>query len=167
MIFLIIILILFFFVFLHLKNKKFNFNQNIYLPYIKKDYLMTKAEMSFFRVLESVIESEYYIVPQLTISKIVLTTAKGKNYYSYLSKINKKTVDFVLFDKKSFSPVMVIELDDNSHLEERRKQRDLFVDNVMKEIGLEIIHIKAAYNYNLEEVRDLIFQKNNINEDNS
>lgn len=127
------------------------------LAYRKKEHLMTKAELEFFHVLELVIKNQYYIVPQLPISKIVLTVARGKDYYTYSNKIDRKTVDFVLFDKRSFSPVMVIELDDNSHNNENRKTRDTFVDNIMKNIDLKIIHIKTAYTYNPEELSNIIF----------
>lgn len=127
------------------------------LTYRKKEYLMTKAEIEFFRILELVVKNQYYIVPQLPISKIALPMAKGKDYYTHFNKIDRKTVDFVLFDKQSFSPVVVIELDDSSHNNEKRRTRDSFVDNVMKNIGLKIVHIKTAYTYNLEEIANLIF----------
>lgn len=126
------------------------------LAYRKRGYLMTKAELEFFHVLESIVKNQYYIVPQLPISKIVLTVARGKDYYTYLNKIDRKTVDFVLFDKQSFSPIMVIELDDSSHDNENRRIRDDFVDNVMKNVGLKIIHVKTAAIYNPEGLSDLI-----------
>jgi len=140
-------------------------NKRTALVYKKRDYLMTKAELEFFRVLESIIKNQYYIIPQLSISKIAAVT-KGKNYHTYLNKIDRKTVDFVLFDKEYFSPIMVIELDDSSHNSENRRMRDDFVDNVMEKIGLKIIHIKTAYTYNEEELANLIFRiKNNNTEE--
>lgn len=142
--------------------------EKIAIAYRKKEHLMTKAELEFFRVLELVIKNQYYIVPQLPISKIATTIAKGKDYYTYLNKIDRKTVDFVLFDRQSFSPVMVIELDDSSHNDENRKIRDGFVDNVMKNIGLKIIHVKTSYAYSTEELNNLIFGlENNINAEQS
>jgi len=128
------------------------------LAYRKKEHLMTKAEIEFFRVLEPIVKNQYYIVPQLPVSKIALTVARGKDYYTYSNKIDRKTVDFVLFDKQSFSPIMVIELDDSSHDNENRRIRDNFVDNVMKSIGLKIVHIKTAYTYNTEELSRLVFE---------
>jgi hypothetical protein len=137
------------------------------LAYKKRDYLMTKAEIEFFHVLESIVRDQYYIVPQLPISKIALTVARGKDYYMYSNKIDRKTVDFVLFNKESFSPVMVIELDDSSHDNEKRRTRDNFVDDLMKNIGLKIVHIKTAYTYNPEEITNLIFgTENNKNKEN-
>lgn len=151
--FLIIITIVFFSRYLeYLVTKRKNA-----LAYKKKEHLMTEAEIEFFRVLELILKNQYYIVPQLPISKIALTVAKGKDYYTYSNKIDRKTVDFVLFDKQSFSPITVIELDDSSHDNENRRIRDNFVDDVMKNIGLKIIHIKTAYTYNPEELSRLIF----------
>ena len=47
-------------------------NKKTALAYKKKEHLMTKAELEFFRVLELVVKDQYYIVPQLPISKIYL-----------------------------------------------------------------------------------------------
>lgn len=132
-------------------------NQQVFSAYAKRKYLMTKAELEFFRVLESVVKNQYYIIPQVSISKIAMTVARGKDYYMYSNKIDRKTVDFVLFDKQYFSPIMVIELDDISHDNERRKTRDNFVDNVMENIGLKTVHVRTAYKYNVEELSNLVF----------
>jgi len=124
------------------------------LPYKKKEGLMTKAEKEFFDVLERVASNRYYIIPQVKISNLALVSGTV-NYKTYLNKIDRKTVDFVLFDKQ-FSPVMAIELDDSSHNNTSRRERDNFVDEVMNTIGLKIIHIKTAYTYNPEEINRLI-----------
>lgn len=126
------------------------------LPYKKKEYLMTKAEREFFDVLERVVTGRYYIVPQVKISNIAFVSS-GKNRQAYLNKIDRKTIDFVLFDKQ-FSPIIAIELDDSSHDNEDRKIRDGFVDKIMETIGLKIVHVKTASTYNLEELNDLIFK---------
>jgi len=126
------------------------------LPYKKREELMTRAEKEFFDVLERVVNNCYYIVPQVKISSIV-AVPNIKNYYHYLNKIDRKTIDFVLFDKKSFSPIMAIELDDSSHDKEERMKRDKFIDAVMNTVGLKITHIKVGPIYNQEEIKKHIF----------
>jgi hypothetical protein len=124
------------------------------LPYKKKEWLMTKAEIEFYNVLKQVAGDRYYIIPQVKISSLVYVSGT-KNYKTYLNKIDRKTIDFVLFNSQ-FSPIIAIELDDSSHNNLSRKERDDFVDKVMNAISLKIVHIKASYNYNLEEINKLI-----------
>lgn len=127
-----------------------------YLPYVKKYYLMTKAEHEFFKVLQEVVQDKYYIVPQLQLSKLIKVEKNKKWEYAYTNKIDRKSVDFVLFNKEYFTPYLVIELDDSSHLREDRQARDNFVDEVLNKAGIRIEHIKTSYNYNLNEVSDTI-----------
>ena len=137
-----------------LKNQNTKNTEN--LPYIKKDYLMTKAEHEFFKVLEQAVNAKYYIVPQVELSNLVKVEKDKKCEYYLINKIDRKSVDFVLFNKEYFTPFLVIELDDNSHLREDRKERDNFVDSVLNKVGIKIIHIKTAYNYNLSEIKELV-----------
>jgi very-short-patch-repair endonuclease len=65
-------------------------------------------------------------------------------------------VDFVLFNKEYFTPHLVIELDDSSHQRGYRRARDNFVDEVLNKVGIKIVHIKTAYQYNLDEISKLI-----------
>ena len=77
------------------------------LPYVKKEYLMTNAEREFFKVLHLAVQDKYYIVPQVQLSNLV-QVKKGEWDYKHKNKINLKSVDFVLFDKKYFTPQIVI-----------------------------------------------------------
>jgi hypothetical protein len=124
------------------------------LPYRIKEGLMTKAEKNFFDVLEKTVDNRYYIVPQVNLASLVFVS--GTKYFkTFLNKIDRKTVDFVLFNRQ-FTPVVVIELDDSSHDEISRRRRDDFVDRVMSRVGLKIVHIKTAYTYDPEEINKLI-----------
>ncbi|MCK9445273.1 DUF2726 domain-containing protein [bacterium] len=137
--------------------KRFGRNEDVALPYKKKEYLMTIAEREFFDVLKEVIKDKYYIIPQVVISDIVYVSANRRDYYKYRSKIDKKRIDFVLFSKDALTPGIAIELDDNSHNKENRINRDHFVDSVMRQVGIKIVHIKTAYKYNPEEIEKIIF----------
>ncbi|MGB9236823.1 MAG: DUF2726 domain-containing protein [Terriglobales bacterium] len=51
-----------------------------------------------------------------------------------------------------------IVLDDRSHLRWDRMKRDAFVDEIMKSVGLRILHVPAAYSYDADALRGEIFQ---------
>jgi len=139
----------------YIKYREQKLREGKELPYKKKGELMTKAEKEFFDVLEKVVNNRYYIIPQVKISNLAIVSGT-RNYKTYLNKIDRKTVDFVLFDKQ-FLPVVVIELDDSSHNNLSRKERDDFVDKIMNKVGLKIIHIKTACSYSQEEISKFIF----------
>ncbi len=127
-----------------------------WLPYMKKSYLLTRAEHEFFSTLEKVVGSQYYVFPQLAIDKIVQLKGKGSSKRGYRSKINKKSVDFVLFDKQNISPVLVIELDDYTHQRPDRKKRDVFLNRVLDHCEIPVLHTPSVSE---EELKTKITEK--------
>lgn len=103
-------------------------------PYREKWNFMSPAEISFYKQLEVTVGDRYYIVPQVQLSKI-LWSPKVKKYED---KINKKSIDFVLYTKPDFKFVKAIELNDYTHDRKDRKERDLFVRKAMEAAGLEL-----------------------------
>ena len=123
------------------------------LPYVLKRYLMSKAERSFFGVLEQVADSSrYYIFPQVSLNNLVTVEKGTGSYQTYHNKIDHKTIDFVLFDRSTISPVLALELDDASHDREDRQERDAFVDRVLAKAGLPLLHVRAQAAYDPKQL---------------
>jgi very-short-patch-repair endonuclease len=123
--------------------------------YELKECLLTQSEKNFLYVLEQVVGDRYIIEKQVQLSRIIGT--KDTNNYSDFNRIKAKSIDFVLFNK-DYSPYLCIELDDLSHMRWDRQKRDAFVDKIMKDVGLRIIHIRASYHYNTVELQKIIFK---------
>ena len=144
-------LCVFFFLKDQLGNKKVDDNED-YKHYIKRNYLMSKAEHEFFKALQETVKDKYYIVPQVQLSKIVEVNHYEHQKRKYFNKIDRKSVDFVLFNKEYFTPHMVIELDDSSHMLPIREDRDNFLNSLLERVGIKILHIKTANSYDLNEI---------------
>lgn len=136
--------------------KKLTETPDIY-PYQKKKYFLTRSERVFFEILLQIINNQYFIFPQVHIAS-VLEVKKGQaNYMSFFNKIIRKSFDFVIFDKQNLNALLVIELDDSSHSQPKRIERDEFVNEAVKVSDLNILHIKPQKNYNVQELKQLIF----------
>jgi hypothetical protein len=118
------------------------------LPYALQQCLMTKAERSFFGVLEEATDgSKYYIFPQVSLVSLVYVEKGTNAYQSYHNRIDRKTVDFALFSRGTLVPRLAIERDDSSHDREDRKERDAFLDGVLGRAGLPLLHVRARTAY--------------------
>lgn len=100
--------------------------------YIKKDFLMSRAEHEFFDILISIVGNEYHIFPQIHLPTILNHKVTGQNWRGAFRHIDEKSVDFVLCDKKYIKPLLVIELDDKTHQDPFRVERDLEVESILK-----------------------------------
>ena len=124
-----------------------------------KESLLTPSEKNFLGVLEQIVGDRYIIEKQVQLSRIITPTDSRENFINYkdFNQIKAKSIDFVLFNK-DYSPYLCIELDDLSHIRWDRQKRDIFVDGIMKDVGLRIIHVRASYSYDLEKLNNQIFQ---------
>jgi Protein of unknown function (DUF2726) len=113
---------------------------------------MTDAEFEFFKVLQQVVQDKYYIVPQVVMSDLLEVRGSGFEKKPYRTKIDKKTIDFVLYNKQRYTPYIAIELDDSTHLEQKRMARDIFVNTVLEKSGIKLIRIKNSTTYDFSDI---------------
>lgn len=126
--------------------------------YSLKESQITEAEKNFLETLKQVVGDSYRIEPQVQLSSIIRPTDSNGRYTNYtdFNRIKAKSIDFVLFDDKN-KPYLAIELDDRSHFRWDRIKRDQFVNDLMDEVGLRIVHIPFSYSYDIEGLKRQIF----------
>ncbi|HOL16269.1 MAG TPA: DUF2726 domain-containing protein [Bacillota bacterium] len=128
------------------------------LPYRVRDDFLSDAEYSFFRVLRQIYGDRYYICPKIALKDIFYVLRPNENI-SFYNKIDRKHVDFLLYDLETRKPVLGIELDDRSHGRNDRQQRDVFVNEVFEAAGLPLARVTAAASYNLAELKRYFEEK--------
>ena len=118
--------------------------------------LFTPAERSFLGVLNSVLKDDVHILGKVRVADILKPT-KGlskSDWQKAFNKISAKHFDFVLCNKGDFSVLCVIELNDKSHNNKQRQQRDVFLTKACEAASLPLIQIKAQAGYSLDEVKN-------------
>ena len=122
--------------------------------YRKNKYFLTDAEKNFFFVLKPIADRHNLII----FSKVRLLDLFFVPRYdrSSRSRIIQKHVDFVLCEPRNIDPVCAIELDDSSHKQESRIERDDFVNQVFDSAGLPLIRIKNSYSYDPQNIEEKI-----------
>ncbi len=116
-------------------------NDLINLPYSRK-YLLTKNELSFYKGLKEYAErNNYAILTKIRLADLVeVSGTKNKSEWSrYFSKIKSKHIDFALCNKDNLYPVLLIELNDNSHNSPNRVKRDEFYKALFNKTGYKLI----------------------------
>ncbi len=132
--------------------------EEVKLPFKRKDFLLNIPERKFFEGLQQIIPVDYIVFPQILLSTIVDVESSRKEFWKYQNRINRKTVDFVIFEKQYLKPIVAIEYDGKTHDRSDRQKRDKFVNNVLESAEIKSFHIEHQKDINFEEV------KNKINE---
>ena len=119
--------------------------------YTKKEYIMTSEELKFYKLLKS-ITNKYNLTIFTQVSLYALI--KSNNIKDF-NKIKSKSIDFVITDNNG-KIKFCIELDDETHLKENRQERDLFINKLLSQIGINLIRIPKQNFYNLQELDNKI-----------
>ena len=120
--------------------------------YKPKIYVTTLNEMKFYSVLlEIAKELDYIVFSQVSLYNII--SLKENLDYSthtkYFNKIASKSIDFVLVDKKCRIK-LCIELDDYTHKKKNRVERDIFINELFKELEIDLLRY-PVYNVYYKE----------------
>ena len=130
--------------------------------YKPKIYITTLNEMKFYNVLlEIAKELDYILFSQVSLYNIV-QIKEGLDYSThtkYFNKIAAKSIDFVLVDKKCRIK-LCIELDDSTHQNKKRIERDKFINQLFKELEIDLLRYPVYNIYYKETLKNKI--KENI-----
>ena len=131
------------------------------LPYKTRDDFLSYAEKSFYLTLKTFINEKVVICPKVSLKDIFfvsksVSNGSSKDYMKYFGRIAQKHVDFLLCDPKSMKPLCGVELDDSSHLKEKRAARDEFVDRVYATAGLKLVHIPLKQGYSVDDLKKIL-----------
>jgi very-short-patch-repair endonuclease len=116
-------------------------------PYERHRRFLTPAERSFFGVLRQTVGERYLVFAKVRVADLLSVRKGTSERQAHLNRIISKHVDFVLCDPREVSPLLMIELDDSSHQEQRRQVRDEFLDQAFAGAGLPLLRVIASPTY--------------------
>ena len=115
-----------------------NYTKNEETIYTRKK-LMTDYEYKFYNILKE-LQDNYIIVPQLNLAAVV-KKINNNRYYSELFR----NIDFAIFTKDYQELLLLIELNDQTHNNYNRKDRDLKVKKICNDIGVKLMTFYTKY----------------------
>lgn len=115
---------------------------------------MTSYEGQLFKRLEAISNEKYYVFPQVHLSSLLKHDVNnGQDWRAALSKIQRKSVDFVLVDKVTLETAYAIELDDRTHDASRlRRERDELVNEIFFDTGIPLVRLRDIRSLTNEQI---------------
>lgn len=121
------------------------------IPYVRKN-LLTKNEWYFYKNLKPIADKlGVTVLAKVRVADLVEpeTGMNKSQWQTAFNKINKKHIDFMLCNPDNLYPLLLIELDDNSHAQTKQVERDHFIEALYQKTGYELLRVKGEAN--LEE----------------
>lgn len=121
--------------------------------YLVREYVMSKSEQACFNTFKEVVGEKYYIFPQMHLPTFLDHKIVGQNWFGAFRHIDEKSVDFILCDKQTFLPVLAVELDEKSHEQPVRQERDREVERILDVAKMPLLRIR---NEDIHDKRELL-----------
>lgn len=111
---------------------------------------MTNNELNFYKQLRPVAEKlGYTVLTKVRIADFIepCNFSDNREKQSHFNRIKSKHVDFALARKDNLQPILLIELDDSSHVyNQKTVERDVFINQVYSQAELDILHMNNTDN---------------------
>jgi very-short-patch-repair endonuclease len=130
--------------------------------YSRRPSMLTGAESNFYKVLVEIAKENNYVVQtKVRLEALIRVNFYVKNWFGLRNRIKSREMDFVLCEERdsNLNQILVIELDDSSHLRQDRAKRDENIDAILQEAGLPILHVPVATFYNPNDLLRQIKEK--------
>ncbi|HGG2577182.1 TPA: DUF2726 domain-containing protein [Escherichia coli] len=89
-----------------------------------------------------------YLCPQVRVADIVQLNGnirpRSRQWWQLFRMVSQWHVDVVIVERRSFSIVAAVELDDASHLRPERRRRDILLEEVLRQAGIPLLRSHDA-----------------------
>jgi len=114
-------------------------------PYRRKS-LLSPTELEFYNVLKLAVGDRFLILLKLDLRDLCEISHRDVNQAAF-NRVADEKMDFVLCDQATLAPVVAIELDDSTLYPRDRAERDTFMNELFRVIGVSLIHQRVQARY--------------------
>ncbi len=124
-------------------------------PYQLQEALFTPAERNFLQALDRAVGNHLRVFGKVRVADVVkVKSMKDRGQWQRaFNKISGKHFDYVLCDPRDLSVVCAVELDDASHSQRKRIERDIFLEGVCAAAGLPLLRVPTSRHYDPREIQ--------------
>lgn len=127
-------------------------NQNeVAFVYSLKDCLLTRNEQNYYKAIRSVLPPNFCVFPQINLATIIEKNSK----YKFRSELFRN-LDFLVTDAE-YHPKIAIEINDATHLNIERRERDKKVKSICEEAGITLLSLWSSQGVNIDYMQKRIF----------
>lgn len=121
--------------------------------YTRKPTMVSKSEREYLELLRGVDPDKYEVVPQVALVNVI-DKVTNTSYRNELFRV----ADYCFVDKDTFAPLLLVELNDSSHLRDDRKLRDEKVNAICENAGLPLVTIWLSDKLDFSAIRKIVLK---------
>lgn len=132
-------------------------------PYILKKRVFSDKESYFYRDVRPIADKLGLIVfTKMRLADLLEVPKNHPDFMKWFNRIKAKHIDFIFVDS-SYHIKLLVEVDDPSHNRPDRQARDQEVDEIFRQQGLEVLHLRVwGKQYGAEDLETIITSALNV-----
>jgi hypothetical protein len=124
--------------------------QKISFPFRRKS-LLSAAELAFYSVLKTAVGDRFVILLKVSVRDLCELTKRASSQSAF-NRIATRQIDFVLCDQTTLAPLVAIELDESTSLPRDLAERDVFMNELFRVIGVALIRHRVQKTYDPDAI---------------
>ncbi len=120
--------------------------------YEVRNRLISKSEQEFYEAIKKSLPEGYCVFPQINLASFIERTDHARFHNELFRNVDFLVVDF------EYRPKLIIEINDQTHLNAERKDRDEKVRKICEEAGIPILKLWTSYGVNQDYINSKIEQ---------
>lgn len=126
------------------------------LPYTARTQLLSPNELDFYKAFSNTSFSrDFHVCFKVRMADIIKCSDEDWSK-GWGALIGAKHIDFTLCEPRTTKIIAAIEIDDQSHAQTNRRERDKFVNRAFATAGVTLIRISAKQSYSSSEIESLL-----------
>lgn len=121
--------------------------------YARKRAYISRNEYNLLLSLREIAPDKYEVIPQAALNSVIDKLTQNA-YRNELFRV----VDFLFVDKTTFAPLLLVELNDSSHLKADRQERDRKVKEICDRAGMPLVTFTTAESKDFLLVRKTVLK---------
>lgn len=137
--------------------------EKITYPYKLTQRVFSPKEGYFYRDVRTIADKLGLIVfTKMRLADLLYIPKGTENEKAWFNRIKAKHIDFIFVDS-NYKIRLLVEIDDQTHNRADRQARDEEVDEIFRQQGLEVLHLRAwGKRYGAEDLETIITNALNV-----
>lgn len=121
--------------------------------YERKKNMLSRPEYNFLLLLREIAPEKYEVVPQVALINVI----DKKTNTSYRNELFR-VCDYCFVDRDTFEPLLLVELNDRSHLRADRQERDAKVAEICRDARIPLVTFWLDGDLSLNVVKRVVMK---------
>lgn len=121
-------------------------------PHYQPGTFLNSEEVAVYKALSKVFDTNTKVFTKVWLAELVATPKHDQQQLRYWRRVQRRRLDFLICSASTFKPILAIKLETESDSKRRRKSGPGIVEEILEDIGLPLLRLKAQDEYQAEHL---------------